>query len=1152
MNRNGGLLAGVLVILTYLGVSNLPKSAESSSAAGPTKSSPLAERTPQSASQPYAACQEIADRLQRFLTKTDKTAAMGNRLGSCYVNPEAPNTLVTREAGPDVRFAIATVPNPVSTHLPLLFDRIVESIQQAAQDELYSYDDAWFPWETSTKDYAYLDDQLKAENLRKVQDGQPGVMVFRQGLANPTDSSPYDSGLIIFLVAETPTGGINDVQFENALAWLRQLRSGVQPLYILGPTFSGSLPSLQLALEPHKEESPVYVWSGTVSSGLYSRWFARRMKDRNDGSDFGSAMADDSVVTDRFCQYLYDQGYQPENIAFLSEDETAFGRTDPQKQADTPCSKALQLSYPRDIATLRSAYEQQSILSPAKPQPNANIPSTTLRGDLSEPSGDHDTVRSYGGQLTPLAQEAVLLDIANRLKERQIQFIVLRSTNSLDQIFLSEFLRRAYAEGRVVIDGADLLFTRGAEGRSLRGVMVLSTYPLLTLEPDWASSPGLPHSKNRTFGEDNAEGTYLAAREVFCQTCAVAAHDDKGPGEPTWLSVIGRRQFWPLAVLNGNVDSTVLKLPTIIWLVVIACAVWGVFHWYWCSGRSIKGSRRARTYFAPISRWQHPALIAFGSLLLAMLAVVIAAASGLLSCIKGTPLYQGHGGIMLAVLGAVIVCSIAACVANYRLPPLPASNSMNDWRVNAGRTAVICLMAFVVGDILLISLLKPANRIPAYWRGINLQSGVSPMLPQILLIAGAYLWFWCTLRGLSYFGDDRPRLPKAEDLRLSNGQPLMPMFSQEEAGEDIERRARPLNRGYLCRVVVCLAIGTGVCIVALQGPWVRTLGERWFGVVIFIFVSLCIAVLVADVIGMWLAWSELRQLLVHLDRLPLRRTLRALKGLAWGSIWKLSGNVLEDRYRVVSLQIESLRHLINTLREWTPEFDETDNQNKMLAQAITCQNRIPQLAEWYANLSENPDLACLCDFQKELATTAGLAMTHILTPAWRKEKESLIFDRSGQERKPDEGGENETAISVAKLEPHIRCAEEFFVLPYLAFIQNILGRLRTMALSSLWLFLAATLAVSSYPFEPLNVLGGIFLGVFVIVVGLAALVYAQMSRDATLSHITDTRPGELGMDFWVRLVTFGVGPLIGLLTTLFPSITDFVFSWLQPSVQALK
>ena len=58
--------------------------------------------------------------------------------------------------------------------------------------------------------------------------------------------------------------------------------------------------------------------------------------------------------------------------------------------------------------------------------------------------------------------------------------------------------------------------------------------------------------------------------------------------------------------------------------------------------------------------------------------------------------------------------------------------------------------------------------------------------------------------------------------------------------------------------------------------------------------------------------------------------------------------------------------------------------------------------------------------------------------------------------------------------------------------------------------------------------------------------------DATLSYMTNTQPGELGSKFWLQLVTFGAGPLIGLLTTLFPSITDFVSSWLLPSTQALK
>jgi len=75
---------------------------------------------------------------------------------------------------------------------------------------------------------------------------------------------------------------------------------------------------------------------------------------------------------------------------------------------------------------------------------------------------------------------------------------------------------------------------------------------------------------------------------------------------------------------------------------------------------------------------------------------------------------------------------------------------------------------------------------------------------------------------------------------------------------------------------------------------------------------------------------------------------------------------------------------------------------------------------------------------------------------------------------------------------------------------------------------------------------------FAIVGGCLIFAYAEMSRDVTLSRIANTNPGELGWEFWVKIATLGAGPLLGLLTTLFPSMTDFVVSFLQPGAQAIK
>ena len=64
----------------------------------------------------------------------------------------------------------------------------------------------------------------------------------------------------------------------------------------------------------------------------------------------------------------------------------------------------------------------------------------------------------------------------------------------------------------------------------------------------------------------------------------------------------------------------------------------------------------------------------------------------------------------------------------------------------------------------LTSRLDASNLYPTFWRIVYLRSGVSPLLPQVLLLVGLYAWFWFSLQGLSLFGADRPMLPRRKDL----------------------------------------------------------------------------------------------------------------------------------------------------------------------------------------------------------------------------------------------------------------------------------------------------------------------------------------------------------------------------------------------------
>ena len=1319
MDRKGGTATAAILVAAVLGFSFLPRpGSESGGGSEASKAQQTARKLQHSSAQKIAACEEIVKRLNRF---SSGEVSISSRevpvIKSCYSDPGAYRPLESN-IGPKVHFAIALVPNPIQTHLPLAFDRSIEVIQEAAEDNNFIYDSSWFPWDHPDKSLELYADQKLADAEMEAQQLQPGIMVFRAGASapdadtgKPGGDGPYEAGLVVFVVGEQPTGGINDRQFENAMSWLEALQTETpRPLKILGPAFSGSLPSLARELDVStlgKFPGGIEIYSGSINSEWSVKWFKNFTEQKSQPPkntiDFRTFNESDALMMNRFLCYLEHGKYDLSRVAILSEDETAFGRASESGKSESGKDDAknsgsmsplcaggkgsaspIHLYYPRDIATLRSAYERQGIFSAAKGQAN-NAPGTMLQGDLSEsPGEEHDSVRTYAGQLTPLAQESVLFGIANLLQQKHVEFVIVTSTNSLDQLFISEFLRRSYPSGRVVLDGADLLFRRGMEGASLRGVMLLSTYPLMPWTQD--GIPVLARSSSgewqfegrvaskdsyRIFSEDFVEGIYIAARELLPSGRDAVVISDYAPPRLalkrdrdfndnrrplTWVSVVGHRQFWPIAMLNSytqsngpsprlNVSDPSLPAPDPSLLKpasgdplsntttagqarpegsgarierfsagapmpgeMVALLVFGVafslWHAWLCWNGAITGSPRVRAYFAPVPEVQHSILIFLGSFFLGVFAITVLGGSGTTSPLAWK-FWSGNFLVWTLVSVLIIVaCGLVGLIANYRLPILPGITSRTEQRfAKPWVWGVVWLLLLLVvawqRHSLLTSHLDISNQIPTIWRSVHFRSGVSPLLPQVLLIAGLYAWFWFSLRGLALFGDDRPVLPRLHSLpdfvvdpklgpileseddtvdrstsaseeafarqnALRNGTEMrgFRMFSQEEAGKQIEQAAVPLTRKQVGLFLVALFVALFACWATLGTSLIRTLGDRDFGYLIFVGMCVFIALILTDTVQFLSTWGRLRTLLVFLDRLRLRRTLACLKGISWQSVWSMSGNVLEERYRLLSRQMESTQHLQNELERWNPSPDEAANKEIALKQLKECQEQGFQFAKWYVDLiaGKTPEsIAPLQQYQETLAKTAGRIMGHVILPEWMKERHSLILEAAAvPDRKSDSKEEKGSAENSgqeekrAPLNPRLRAAEEFFVLPYLGFIQNIMGRIRTMCLSILALFVAVTLAMSSYPFDPLPVIGAIFLVLFLMVGGVVIFVYAEMHRNATLSNITNSNPGELGMDFWVRILTYGAGPLAALLTTLFPSITDFVVSFLQPGAQAIK
>jgi hypothetical protein len=162
-------------------------------------------------------------------------------------------------------------------------------------------------------------------------------------------------------------------------------------------------------------------------------------------------------------------------------------------------------------------------------------------------------------------------------------------------------------------------------------------------------------------------------------------------------------------------------------------------------------------------------------------------------------------------------------------------------------------------------------------------------------------------------------------------------------------------------------------------------------------------------------------------------------------------------------------------------------------------------------------------------------------PPWERETRSLII----QEAAKDAGDDSASPPPLSKCEC-VRNAEEFVCLVYLAFIQNTLARFRFLVVGALAVFLSTVAAAALLTFDPRPAMSAALLLLFVAFASSVVSVVWQMHRNATLSYITNTKPGELGAEFWIQAIAFASGPVFALVAIAFPELSSWLFSFLQP------
>ena len=439
------------------------------------------------------------------------------------------------------------------------------------------------------------------------------------------------------------------------------------------------------------------------------------------------------------------------------------------------------------------------------------------------------------------------------------------------------------------------------------------------------------------------------------------------------------------------------------------------------------------------------------------------------------------------------------------------------------------------------------NGVLIAYRSVHITSGISPVVSLLLILAGFYWWFWQSLSGLALLGPGRPILPRK--ARMSKG---LSRVSAEMA-RGIEASAMPVpscrNQNEWFYVIPLLLVASQACI--LQRPWsqgfdsiLHSLEDKSFNWILHGTLGIGCYLLIIDCCQLMLTWFGLKRLLLALNRLPLRRTFAALQGLSMHSLWSMSGTSSRARYSIFSHQIESLVHLRNEL----DAFDNRDFGKPGLCRVI--QRTVANGVSFIDSRSEGADLAIFNDHEahsirRVFCHCAERIIDDLLVPVWFAERESLDLAETSYEDKQKEH------LPLSEI-PAVKLGEEFVCLIYVGYLQNMLARMRTMVLSMAGVFAAIALAFAFYPYTPRPLLALSLLMLLLVVGAAVAFVYAGLDRDSTLSHITNTVPGTLGSAFWFRIVSFVGVPALGLVVAQFPEIADFVVSWVEPSMNAMK
>jgi len=467
-------------------------------------------------------------------------------------------------------FMIALVPDPIDSGLASDFDMTMSAMQSGLAEAGYRLDRQWLPWVEP--------EAAAARTYRETA----GLMLFRRD-PRPVVDKPSDGPqlLAVFVVGETLKLGIHKPAFERAVDFILDLHeqdrslppdagpawAAALPPYqdarcpeipILGPSSSGSLASLRLALD-RARTACFRIVSGAASAPDLDALMEEplpgnaKVKIR-----FSRTVVPDDVLAEKGLSFLQEHlGWNLDRAVLLVERDTAYGSyfsghgsylSGPSRErpGDRLLAKITKLYFPSGLYALRNAWEANPA-QPAAGNPRPVMPKSALEVSLADQHTTGDVVPELS-PLTARIYDMALADLLRQIGSEGFSYIGILATDVKDQLFLAEQIRR-WAPGAVlfVVDN-NLLYVHPQYNATTFGMLTISSFPLAVEggQRPFVSPALLEPRSRRQFASERQEGTFLAVRSLVSRLPST--------DRAVWIAASGNYAMWPFAGLDADLD----------------------------------------------------------------------------------------------------------------------------------------------------------------------------------------------------------------------------------------------------------------------------------------------------------------------------------------------------------------------------------------------------------------------------------------------------------------------------------------------------------------------------------------------------------------------------------------------------------------------